>query len=199
MRDFPPACRFGKKIPKRKFCEGASPQVRRVFTEVVESVVWEYKLAPDTIGVAPGENIGEVEILRVVLKREAPIRLALDAMRKAIPYPLIFVIEYGDKRQLLAYYDGGWQKSDWATEHDLRLHGLDLDAVYENLIRQIGGIARKGGLSEDAAALARKRQLEKRIAQLLGKMRAEKQFKKRVEYNQLLRELKRELAELADG
>ena len=85
--------------------------------------------------------------------------------------------------------------TDWLAEEDLSLHleGLTIDAVYENLIRQIAGDILNGGesttLKESVEQQKQRESLEKQIATLEAKIKAEKQPKKKFELVQKLRSL----------
>ena len=71
---------------------------------------------------------------------------------KAIPYHILFVLTYEGKAQAWIGYkeasSGGnafkvnrYYHTDWMPENELQfmLGGLNMDAVYENLVRQIAG------------------------------------------------------------
>jgi len=75
---------------------------------------------------------------------------------------------------------------------------LNLDAVYENLARQIsGGRLGTDGDIEEAVDRDKKRQkLERDITALEKKLLREKQFNKQVELNGELKRHKKELEEL---
>ena len=85
-------------------------------------------------------------------------------------------------------------------ELPLRLEGLTLDAVYENLVRQIAGGSLDSrceyadvSLAEDIAREQKRRDLERRIAALEGKIRKEKQLNKQVMLNEALKEMRKEI------
>ena len=63
--------------------------------------------------------------------------------------------------------------------------GLTIDAVYENLIRQIAGDSLPGGedttLKESVEQQKQREQIEKRIAVLEAKMKKEKQLNRKME------------------
>ena len=51
---YPKQAAFGRVLPKNKIYEhsGASSAVREMFVRQVEQIVWQYKLAPETINLA---------------------------------------------------------------------------------------------------------------------------------------------------
>lgn len=91
--------------------------------------------------------------------------------------------------------------TEWMPENSLQLSidGLNLDAVYAGLVRQIAGdsLSSTQGetLQESVARDEAKQQLLKQIASLETKIRKEKQFNRQIELNEKLKKLKRKLEE----
>lgn len=85
--------------------------------------------------------------------------------------------------------------TDWMPvgEAALRIEGLSMDAVYENLVRRIAGSALGDAptstLRESVAEQGRRERIEKQIAALEAKLRREKQPKRKFELVQQLRAL----------
>ena len=79
-------------------------------------------------------------------------------------------------------------------ELQLRIDGLNMDTVYESLVRQIAGdklLSESGeSLKESVERDEKKKQLEKQIAALESKMRKEKQLNRRMEMNAEMKKLK---------
>jgi hypothetical protein len=95
------------------------------------------------------------------------------------------------------YYHSEWMGADSLT---LKLDGLDMDAVYESLIRQIAGDRLAPDETPDVLDIKeaidrdeRRQKLKKEIAALTNKVQREKQFNRQVALNG---ELKRLCAEL---
>ncbi|HCJ40524.1 MAG TPA: hypothetical protein DHV89_02705, partial [Ruminococcus sp.] len=73
----------------------------------------------------------------------------LRQMDKQLHYHLIFILEYEEQYQIWTGYKeesvntafkvGNYYHTDWVTEEtfSLRIDGLNMDTVYENLVRQI--------------------------------------------------------------
>ena len=86
-------------------------------------------------------------------------------------------------------------------ELSLRLEGLNIDAVYENFVRQIAGDKLKTeaageSLKESIIRDEQKRVLQKQIANLQGKIRKEKQLNKQMQINSEIKKLKKELEDM---
>jgi hypothetical protein len=103
-----------------------------------------------------------------------------------------------------SYYHTEWLQSE---EFEVKLEGLDLDAVYENFIRQIAGeqleekVENAGlvlSLAESIERMKKKEQLERQILVAKKKVIAEKQFNRQVILNTELKNLQIELEGL-DG
>lgn len=210
MQDFPKSTQFGKKIAKQKFYEHAyiPPAIRHMFVDEIEAIIWSNKFSAETLNIAAGEKVAEIELLRIVLRQKAAGTVVLETIAKAIPYQLVFLLEFAGQCQLRIAYlsaDGKrlWYQTEWQPYESLplALQGLDLDAVYENFVRQIAGdsLPDSGRLEKDAALGKARSALQKRIAALAKKVVIERQFKRQVEYNQQLRKLRAELARLEAG
>lgn len=85
----------------------------------------------------------------------------------------------------------------WVDEESLpcKLEGLDMNAVYENFVRQIAGAELSAdentNLKEDIEQAEEKKQIEKQIKVLQAKIRKEKQFNRKVELNNELKRLRK--------
>ena len=82
-------------------------------------------------------------------------------------------------------------------ELNLSIDVLNMDAVYESLVRQIAGekLQTDSGesLKESVERDEKKKQLEKQISTLENKMKKEKQLNRRMEINAELKRLRRSL------
>lgn len=83
----------------------------------------------------------------------------------------------------------------------LKLEGLNLDAPYENFVRQIAGetlqkIVSDESLKDSVARSEQKELLQRQILALESKIRKEKQLNKQMQINSELKKLKRNLEEL---
>lgn len=77
------------------------------------------------------------------------------------------------------------------------MDGLDMDAVYESLVRQIAGDALQTGsgesLKQSIGRDEKKKLLEKQIAALESRIRREKQLNRQMEMNAELKKLRKEV------
>lgn len=97
-----------------------------------------------------------------------------------------------------AFKVGHYYHTDWMSEDELHLSigGLNMDAIYESLVRQIAGdkLQTDSGerLKESVERDEKKKQIEKQIAALENKMRREKQLNRQMEMNAELKKMKEE-------
>ena len=212
MLDFPRSTEFNKRIPKQKFYENIdiTPALKRVFVEQIRLIYWQNKLAATTLNLAAGETVNEIEVLEVRLNAPQLDEAVLRQIDREIPYHILFILTCDGKAQAwIGYKEAAASGSnafkvsryfhtDWVTANELqfRVDGLNMDAIYENLVRQIAGDALQADSGESLQASVerdeKRRQLEKQIAALESKMRKEKQLNRRMEINTDLKRLRKE-------
>lgn len=216
MIGLPKSTEFGKRIPKQKFYEHISvnPVLKRQFIDQIKTIWWSNKIAASTMPISAGDTVNEIEVFRIELNGQELSTNVLLQIDREIPYHIVFLLEYEGKYQAWAAYkeaaDSGknvfrveqYYHTEWPEEAALPLHveGLDLDAVYENFVRQIGGaalaVAEPETLRESVERDQKRKVLEKQIAALKTKIRREKQFNKQVELNAELKRLRKELEQI---
>ena len=155
MLGFPASTEFNKRIPKQKFYENldVSPALRRVFVDRIKLVYWRNKLAASTLNIAAGEAVTEIEVFEVRLNDPQLDEAVLKQIDKEIPYHILFILTCDGKAQAwIGYKEAAasgsnafkvsrYYHTDWMPEDELHLSidGLNMDAVYESLVRQIAG------------------------------------------------------------
>ena len=211
MFGFPVSTEFNKRIPKQKFYENieVSPSVKRIFVEQIRIIYWRNKLAAATLNLAAGDAVTEIEVFEVKLNAPQLDEAVLRQIDKAIPYHILFVLTYEGKAQAWIGYKeasaGGTFKvnryyhTEWVPENELQftISGLNMDAVYESLVRQVAGerlqAAPHESLKESVGRDEERQRLEKQIAALENAMRKEKQLNRKMELNAELKKLRKEL------
>ena len=213
MLSFPSSTAFERRIPKQKFYQNLEvpAEVKRLFIEQIKLITWANKLSAQTMNLAPGQAVQEIEVFRIRMAGDALDSRVLNLMDKQIPYHLLFVLERPDgKCQLSVTYKEASQsgssafqlrqnyRSDWqpAEELTLNLTALNMDALYESIVRQIAGDALAAPKAETLQAAVEQAQarekLQKQIDQLKSRMRKEKQLAKQME-------IRREIQRLESG
>lgn len=215
MLAFPTSTVYDRRIPKQKFYEhmAISPQLKRVFVEQVKAIQWRNKLAASTLNVGAGQVVTEIEVIEIALTHPQLDESLLRHLDMTIPYHIVFLLSYEGKCQVWTAYkelaQGGknefkvqtYYHTDWLEAEDLslRIVGLDLDKVYENFVRQIGGNCLQAStagesLTESVAKDERRKTLSKQIDVLQNKIRKEKQLKLQMEMRQKVKRLQKELS-----
>ena len=212
MLGFPVSTEFNKRIPKQKFYDNLDvfPTLRRVFVDQIRLVYWRNKLAASTLNIAAGEVVSEVEVFEVRLNEPKLDEAVLKQIDKEIPYHILFILTCDGKAQAwIGYKEAAasgsnafkvnrYYHTDWMPEDELqlRIDGLNMDTVYESLVRQIAGdkLQAESGESvkESVERDEKKKLLEKQIAALESKMRREKQLNRQMEMNAELKRLRKE-------
>ena len=216
MFGFPASTEFGKRIPKQKFYENIdiSSALKRVFVEQIRLIYWRNKLAATTLNLAAGETVTEIEVFEGRLNTPQLEEAVLRQMDKEIPYHILFVLTCEGKAQAWIGYKEAtasgnnafkvsrYYHTDWVPEDELqfRVDGLNMDAMYESLVRQIAGDELQADAGESLQASVardeRRRQLEKQIAALENKMHKEKQLNRRMEINAEIKRLRTEKGQM---
>ena len=199
MLGLPRSTEVNRRVAKEKLYQNAAlaPQTREMIKDQIESVFWRNKLADSTMAISAGETAPEIQIFEIQLRQRELDKRVLPAIAKAIPYKILFILVFDDEAQAWIEASGTFYNTDWQSldGFTLKFEGLNLDAVYENLARQIsGGRLGTDGDIEEAVDRDKKRQkLERDIAALEKKLLREKQFNKQVELNGELKRLRKEL------
>lgn len=214
MIGLPKTTEFNKRISKQKFYENMdiSLALKRIFVEQVRIIYWKNKIAASTTNLAAGANVTELEVFEVRLNSPVIDDSLLRQIDKEIPYHILFLLEYQGKyqawigyKEAVAYGNkafkvNGYYHTEWSAEDalPLKLEGLNIDAVYENFVRQIAGDKLKPevageSLKESVERYEQKQILKKQITTLQVKVRKEKQLNKQMQMNTELKKLKKEL------
>lgn len=198
MLGLPRSTEVNRRVAKEKLYQNATltPQTRDMIKDQIESVVWRNKLADSTVGISAGEDIKEIQVFEVQLRQRGLDKRVLPAIAKSIPYKILFILVFiGEVQAWIeasgAFYNTGWQPLDGLA---LKFEGLNLEAVYENLARQIAGgrLGTNGDIEEAVDRDKLRQKLERDIDALEKKLLREKQFNKQVELNGELKRLKKE-------
>lgn len=154
-------------------------------------------VSPSTVpAIAAGENIKEFYVLAVQLKRKDYDEKNIALLSKLIPQNILLALQYDNLTQLAVYhtrlFTSGWQQ---AEQVQVPLAGLNLDTVWENVIKAIGEINVQEGktLTEQIQKDEVEAKLKKQIAELEKKMAREIQPRKKRELFEQIKKLKTKL------
>ena len=197
MAIFPEYAKVGRIVAKENFYRDIDAATKNLFQSEIARIIWEYKLAPNTINL-PAKKWTEVEVFRIVLKNSEIPEKVLRTIDSAIPYPILFIIEKGSIKKAAICYKEQSQKNEnvvkvdtyfyteWNDEklQDIKIDGLNIDAVFSNFVRQIAGdkltAAKKdnkekfpNSIKEDIETLKEREKIMKQVAALDRKIKME--------------------------
>ena len=201
MFNLPKSCEVNRFIPKKTFYEkiGVSAAIKDEFVNLVDKIVWKYKLSEDTLGINKTEKIEEIQIFEMNLKEKKLPKNIIKVITKAIPYKILFVIHYNEDICYSIKADDSYF-TKWNEKVDISFTGLSLETIYENIVKSI---IKETETKKDFDTLledkSRETELSKKLEQLRSKLRQEKQFNKKVELNQQIKEIERELEVIING
>lgn len=195
MLGLPKATELNKKLPKTavyaKFQMDTAEKAK--IDADISRITIVNEVSASKVNIAPGEKVQAFFVLQVVLKRREFNERTLIVLSKLIPQNMVLLLEY-DGLAKLAVYHTKLLQTPWKDPDSLSLavDGLTMDAVWENVIVQIGGIQVQEGntLDQQIAQDEQKAKLEKEIARLQKQLWAEKQPKKKFELMQKINRLK---------
>lgn len=216
---YPKQAAFGRVLPKNRIYEhsGANTRLKDLFARQVEQIIWQYKLAPETINLPARPGVPEIQIFSIRLKSGELHQDVLRCIDGAVQFPLLFELQRGQGEQaeiqVIAAYKrpseadanrwvlSDYYATDWlpaATARAPMPVTLDMGTLYAALLQSLLPLpARPQELLADwvariEQAQAKQREMDKTAARLAK----EKQFKRKVEINARLRQLKNEHQEL---
>lgn len=210
---FPKTTEFNRKIPKTKLYEHLElgKKIKDSFVRDIDTIIWANKIAPSTVNIAAGDTVDEIQVFRIELKNRDFNADVLKVIDEQIPYHILFIVSDGNREQAWigykeqsvsdsrsfkvdSYYHTDWQN---AGEISLSMDGLNMDAVYENFVRQIAAVNTPVQWNEDLSAkentakIEEQKKLQKQIEKFERQLRKETQPRKKFELHQRLQKLKK--------
>ncbi|PJC55884.1 DUF4391 domain-containing protein [Candidatus Kaiserbacteria bacterium CG_4_9_14_0_2_um_filter_41_32] len=187
-------------IPKNKFSEkiAISTKLKKEFTDQIQKITWEYKLAEDTIGIKGTDKVEEIQIFEIQLKEKLIPKNVLKVIDRVIPYPILYIFRY---EKHIAYgitlkedSNQRYYFSEWDEDKQFNFSGTNLERVYQGIITTFIDITSEGKNFDTIVATDKQIEaLKKEISILKNKVKNEKQFNKKVELNKTLLEKKKSL------
>ena len=154
--NFPSTTIVNKPVPKNAFYgRSDDSSLREFLTREFEGIVWLYKLVPATLNVEDGEYVHEIDVFYCRMKEDKYSIKPFSAMDELLPRHTVFIIEYGEKFDLLMHHkeisfvhgEQKWKcgiselKRDIRIDADtLNIQGQSMDVVYNGLLSQISGL-----------------------------------------------------------
>jgi hypothetical protein len=212
---YPAQAAFGRTLPKTKLYahSRAGTRLKNLFVQQVDQIVWQFKLAPETINLPARPAVPEIQVFGIQLKTPELSFDVLRAIDQAVQFPIIFELAHAGRTQVIACHKrpseadaSRWVLSDyfasgWLADNAERAAvpvALHLGGLYEQLLRALLPLPARPHetLTEHVARLdalaAKQRDADKTAA----KLEKERQFNRKVVINADLRRLQTELESL---
>ncbi len=187
-----------KKMLYAKFPTELSGEKRKQFDDDIGRIIITNEISPVSVNIKEGEQVKSIFVLQVELKNKAYNERNIVLIAKLFGQHLLIVLKYADEVQF-AIYQTRLLHSEWMEVDNacVKLSGLDLDAVWENLVTKVSGIVvtDEHSLDEQIVIEQEKVKLLKQIEELDRKARKETQAKKKFEMFQRLKEYQKRLTE----
>lgn len=195
MLGFPQRTEIRKLLPKKaiydKFNLNQAGQ-NRVDADI--SRLWFVnEISPYSVGIAAGEEVKAFYVIEASLKRRNYDEKTIAMLFRLIENKMILVLSF-EAESRIAVYRGRLLETAWMPtgSFSYTLQGLNLDAVWDNLVMQIGNIHPEPGrtIEEQIAADEQRAKIQREIERLEKLARAEMQPKKKFELAQKIAEMK---------
>ena len=184
-----------RNLPKEAFFRNirVTPTLRAKFSSDFGRLTLTRTISPLTCTIAVGENVKEINVITIELKKEDAESKVLEAIAKGLPFKVIFLLKF-DGRECLAVYHTKLFTTKWLDEvsEKLNLQVLDLDELWKRVVSLISGIEVRESETIDAAIErdSERQKLERQIEILESKIRKEKQFNRQIEMSGELKKMK---------
>ena len=196
MYGLPQSTEIKKQLPKtRIYAKFNMPTSQREhFDADIARIDIEVGVSKATVpALAEGEEIKEFYVLGIQLKRKEYDPKNILMLTKLLPHKMVFALHYEEEIQF-AIYHTKLISSAWTPNEEARLplSGLNLDSVWDNIVKQIGHIEVQEGntLTEQIKANEEQTKLLAQIKMLERKMANEKQPHRKREYFEQITTLK---------
>lgn len=213
---YPKQAIFGRTLPKNKIYEhsGANTRLKDLFVEQVEQIVWQYKLAPETINLPAKTGVPEIQVFAIQLKTQELNRDVLRCIDGAVKFPIVFELNFDGKTQVVAAYKrpsesdasrwimGDYFSTEWLPSDDQRTLmplALDLGSLYEKVLQRLMPLLARQheNLFDLVTRIEQVAVKQREVEKTANKLAKEKQFNRKMEINASLRRLKIELEQLS--
>ena len=194
MLGLPKSTEMHKQLPKKAIYDKfhMDTAAKNKLDADISKITIVHEISPQTIHIPEGDKVKCIFVLLVSLKQDNFDERNIALLSRLIPQNILLVLECGGKDKLAVYYKKLMQ-TEWKVldEQKFELTGLDLDAVWQNIITSIGGIRIEAGrtLDEQLEMNEKRQKLKREILKYEKLVRKERQPKKKYEYVQKLKKL----------
>lgn len=173
----------------RKFELNNSQQTS--FDEDIKKITIINEISSQTVKLS-GNNDNSFFVLEVQLKHKNYDKKNIERLSKLIDQNILLLLTYEDEARL-AVFKTILHETEWKSLENIKLTltGLSFDALWENVIRTVGGIEiqEETTLEEQITSNIEKAKIQKQIDVLKKKMKSEKQFNRQIEIKAEIKKL----------
>jgi hypothetical protein len=215
LYSFPKQAEYGKTIPKNKIYEHAdvNTATKDKFVSQIDKIIWQYKLAPETINLKATDAVVEIQVFDIKLKDKEIDEALLRVIDKAIPFPIFFQIyrnnevkvkaaykrsSDGDKNKWVveSYFESEWMSVD--THKESLPVALDMGKLYGLMIQSLIPVefnvnVLECSIKDHVERIEMIKAKEREYVKLKAKRDKEKQFNRKAELNAHLKNIQKEL------
>ena len=199
MFNLPKSTELNRFIPKKAIYDKFKPTTaeRKLFDDQINKITIVGEISNKTVNISQGEKVNAIYILLITMKTKECDKKNIALLSKLIDQKMLFALKYENEVQFATYRAGRVLISDIKPldSSELKLNGLDLDSIWDNLIATIMGINLTKGkvLDESIIENEEKEKLMKQIAVLEKKAMNERQPRRKWELADELSKLKKQL------
>ena len=212
---YPQKALLARPLPKSKIYQFAAPTsaVKQLFVSQIDSIVWQYKLAPETINLPATEIVAEIQIFDISLKGAECDLSVLRCIDAAIPFNIFYRLLSGDfvrfttafkrpsevskeKFVIDRYFSSDWLTVDSPCEQ-LPI-ALNLQSLYEQMLQTLLPSSQRQAesLNDQVSRFGEWQKKQTELQKLELRLQKEKQFNRKVELNAQIRILKTAISQL---
>lgn len=161
------------------------------FDEDIKKITIVNEISSQTVKLS-GSDENSFFVLEVQLKHKNYDKKNIERLSKLIDQNILLLLTYEDEARL-AVFKTILHETEWKSLENIKLTltGLSFDALWENVIRTVGGIEtqEESTLEEQISLNIEKSKIEKQIDALKKKMKNEKQFNRQIEIKAEIKKL----------
>lgn len=192
-----------KIIPKKKIYEKFDKEINKnrknSFNEEISKITITNEISPYSLNIEEGKEVKSIFVIRIDLKDKNITDVNISMLSRYFGQKIVFVLVFEEQAKL-AIYQGRLLQTEYKKleEIEIKLGGLNLDIIWDNLVLAISGytIEKDNTLDDQIKLEEEKKILIKQIEKLDKQARSESQPKKSFELHQKMLKLTKKLEEL---
>jgi len=207
----PKSTEFGRVIPKNAFDEYTNTKQKKLISDSIIRITWTHKLSSETTNLTAKE-VEEIQVFLIELKIKSDLKKVLNIIDKAIPYHIIFVLQFENEIKISTSAKHNHPAkanqsvidcvftTKWISNFEAQIKinlKESMDALFINFCKQLSGRSLSyKSYSDFVLKEVDIRTLESKIQHVESQIKREKQFNKKVSLNMTLNDLNNELTNL---